>query len=197
MFVSAEQVCPELFAGGGAKALGRILDSSEFRIRDEKRSASADAAARAMARAYRAGKGVRDSSQPECEVSGPVQEIGDSRAWPTAVLRFTASSKLGDTGLPERAPGISFTVAGADAYLGFDCVSAQVGSTAAIPLTISIGFDDHWTPRKGTPDGSEHPKELAAVLHSAATSVARKLECSDNGGLPARSEDLKAVPPRK
>ncbi|WP_328970228.1 hypothetical protein [Streptomyces sp. NBC_00239] len=150
-----------------------------------------------MQNAYRAGKAIRDSPEPECEVSGPVQEISSNRAWPTASLRFSAFSKRGDIeGLPSSRRGTRFRIDGGNAQLNFDCVSSRVRSTPAIPLTVRVGFTDQWTPRKGAV-GREYPKDVAAVLHSAATSVARKLECSDNGGLPARSEDLKAVPPRK
>ncbi|MFF4643686.1 hypothetical protein [Streptomyces sp. NPDC001389] len=75
-------------------------------------------------------------------------------------------------------------------YLDYDCVSPRVGSTPEVPLRIRLLFQERWAASKG--EAVLRPDYLA-IAHSAALAVAKELRCVDDGGLPARAEDLPAA----
>ncbi|MFE2149642.1 hypothetical protein ACFXAO_06410 [Streptomyces lavendulae] len=183
---SADRVCGGLFAGEGGKALERILESTNFRFLDEKANRDLSSIAQTMEDAYRSGKRIRDMPQPVCEVAGPDKE----RHIPTVRLMFTAYSK--HAGDPVDFPGVSdsgvrVSADGKRVYFSYDCVSPRVGSTADIPLRIKILFHEQWDESKGA---TALAQDYLAVTHSAALAVAEALGCVDDGGLPARAQEL-------
>ncbi|MFD8147970.1 hypothetical protein [Streptomyces sp. NPDC059708] len=127
--------------------------------------------------------------QSTCQISG---QPAKSRL-ATARVRFTAYSLL--AGDPADFPGVSdrgvrvSTREKKIVYLDYDCVSPRVGSTQEVPLRIRLRFQDRWQSSKGDP--ALRPDYLTAT-HSAALAVAKELRCVDDGGLPARAEELPA-----
>ncbi|MFG2997134.1 hypothetical protein [Streptomyces sp. NPDC048340] len=190
--LSAAQVCGgTLFTPEAASALGRVLQSSDFIVRDEEKNQSAAAMARTMEDAYRAGSEVRNMPTGNCDISGMAQQIDGDGHYPSAQVWFTAFSKK--AGIPEDEPGGSDSgvmVAGAVRQwnIAFDCVSPRVGSTADIPLRITATFRNQFD--KGNGDETELVGDYKILAHSAALSVAKELRCVDDGGLPGRAEGL-------
>lgn len=183
---SADRVCGGLFAGEGGKALERILESTNFRLLDEKENRDLRSIAQTMEDAYRSGKRIRDMPQPVCEVAGSDKE----RHIPTVRLRFTAYSK--HAGDPADFPGVSdrglrISAQAKRVYFSYDCVSPRVGSTEDIPLRINILFHERWDESKGP---AVLGQDYLAVTHSAALAVAEALGCVNDGGLPARAQEL-------
>ncbi|MFJ8211844.1 hypothetical protein [Streptomyces sp. NPDC096033] len=181
--VSADRACAGLFPGDGGKALERVLESTEFQLRNEKWNPDVRAVARVMEDAYRSGDRIREMPQSTCEVWGLDKELHI----PSAIVRFTASSKR--DGLSEAGDhGVQASVAERKVvYLDYDCVSPRVGSTPDVPLRIKILFHERWQESKG--ETILRPDYLA-VTHSAALAVAKELQCVDDGGLPARASEL-------
>lgn len=185
--LSVGQVCAGLFSAEGGRALERVLGSTTFLLRDEKRNPDARAVAQAMEDAYRAGKNISDMPQSSCEISG---QPAATRLAPARV-RFTAYSLY--AGDPTDFPGVSdrgvrvSTPERKVVYLDYDCVSPRVGSTQDVPLRIRLFFQEQWDASKG--ETVLRPDYLA-IAHSAALAVAKELRCVDDGGLPARAEDL-------
>ncbi|MEU3311985.1 hypothetical protein ABZ743_04905 [Streptomyces sp. NPDC006662] len=182
--VAADQVCAGLFPGDGGRALERVLESTEFRLRDEKRNPDVRAVAQAMENAYRSGRRIREMPQSTCIVSGSEKE----RHVPEAMVRFTASSKQDAFDLSPQGVHVS-TREEKIVYLDYDCVSPRVGSTPDIPLRVNIMFQERWQESKG--EDVLRPDYLA-ITHSAALAVAKELRCVDDGGLPARAAELPA-----
>ncbi|MEV7544037.1 hypothetical protein [Streptomyces sp. NPDC089915] len=183
--VSVDRVCAGLFAAEGGKALERVLESTKFRIMDDTRDPDVRTVSQAMENAYRSGNRIRQMPQSTCEISG---SDGGGHV-PTAMVRFTASSKRDDF-LSGNDRGVRVSTRERKiVYLEYDCVSPRVGSTQDIPLRIRLLFQDRWQASKGDP--TLRPDYLTAT-HSAALAVAKELRCVDDGGLPARAEDLPA-----
>ncbi|GAA3242423.1 hypothetical protein [Streptomyces lavendulae] len=184
--LSVSQVCAGLFTGDGGKALERILESTEFRIRDEKGNPEAGAVARAMEDAYRSGAKIHDAPQPVCRIVGT-----DKDGYrPTAHVMFTAYSKYDadPADLPgESARGPRVWKQGKSVDVTFDCVSVRVGSTSDIPLQVTAAFQEQWQGSKGA---TALGPDYLAVTHSAALAVAKVLGCVNDGGLPARAQEL-------
>ncbi|MFE2851658.1 hypothetical protein ACFXJO_11045 [Streptomyces lavendulae] len=184
--LSVGQVCPGLFPGDGGGALERVLESTAFLLRDEGKNPGVQAVAQAMEDAYRSGAKIRDMPQPVCRISGaPLRS-----RYPTAQLMFTAYSK--HAGDPVDFPGVSdsglrVSTDGKRVYFSYDCVSPRVGSTSDIPLRIRILFHEQWQGSKGA---TALAQDYLAVTHSAALAVAKALGCVDDGGLPARAQEL-------
>lgn len=184
--LSAAKVCAGLFPDEGGKALERILESTRFQVREEKRNPDVRAVAQAMEDAYRAGKKIRDMPQPVCEAVG---EAKDHRI-PTAQIMFTAYSK--HAGDPADFPGVSDSGVKVSKRqktnnLLFDCVSSRVGSTQDVPLRIGLAFQERWDESQGA---TVLGQDYLAVTHSAALAVARELGCANDGGLAARADGL-------
>ncbi|MEU3408738.1 hypothetical protein ABZ766_32985 [Streptomyces sp. NPDC006670] len=181
--MSVDQACAGLFPGDGGKALERVLESTEFLLRNEKWSPDVRAVAQVMENAYRSGDRIRNMPQSTCEVSGVEKE----RHTPSAIVRFTASSKWDDSSAgSDRGVWVS-TRERKVVDLAYDCVSPRVGSTPEAPLRVGLLFQDRWQGSKG--EDVLRPDYLT-VTHSAALAVARELQCVDDGGLPARAGDL-------
>ncbi|MER6216413.1 hypothetical protein ABT213_20455 [Streptomyces sp. NPDC001674] len=182
--VAADQVCVGLFPGDGGRALERVLESKEFLLRNEKWNPDVRAVAQVMENAYRSGDRIRQMPQSSCEVSG----AGGENHIPTALVRFTASSKHDHFELGEHGVQVS-TRERKVVYLDYDCVSPRVGSTPDIPLRVNVLFQEQWPESKG--EDVLRPDYLA-ITHSAALAVAKELRCVDDGGLPVRAVDLPA-----
>ncbi|MFJ8166333.1 hypothetical protein ACIRBY_36210 [Streptomyces sp. NPDC096136] len=188
--LSVGQVCPGLFPADGGKALERVLESATFLLRDETRNPDVRAVAQAMKDAYRSGGKIREMPQATCEIAA--QPVPFRLA--TALIRFTAYSKhAGDSsdfpGASDQGVQVS-TRQRKVVHLEYDCVSPRVGSTQNVPLRIRILFHEQWDASKG--ETVLRPDYLA-IAHSAALAVAKELRCVDDGGLPARAEDLPAA----
>lgn len=185
--VSADQVCAGLFTGDGGKGLERVLESTEFRLRNQKRNPDARAVAQVMEDAYRSGNRIREMPQAVCEVSGSEKELHV----PTVTLQFTAFSLY--AGDPADFPSGSdrgvrvASSPGKFMHLSYDCVSSRVGSTPEVPLRIKILLHEEWEESKG---GDVLRADYMAINHSAGLAVAKELRCADDGGLPARAADL-------
>ncbi|MEU4951309.1 hypothetical protein [Streptomyces lavendulae] len=184
--LSIGQVCPGLFPGDGGGALERVLESTAFLLRDEGKNPGVQEVAQAMEDAYRAGAKIRDMPQPVCVISGAPPRSH----FPTAQLMFTAYSK--HAGDPVDFPGVSdsgvrVSTDGKRVYFSYDCVSPRVGATPDIPLRIRILFHEQWDESKGA---TALGQDYLAVTHSAALAVAKALGCVDDGGLPARAQEL-------
>lgn len=184
--LSIGQVCPGLFPGDGGRALERVLESTAFLLRDEGKNPGVREVAQAMEDAYRAGAKIRDMPQPVCRISGAPPRSH----FPTAQLMFTAYSK--HAGDPVDFPGVSdsgvrVSTDGKRVYFSYDCVSPRVGSTSDIPLRIRILFHEQWDESKGA---AVLGQDYLAVTHSAALAVAKVLGCVNDGGLPARAQEL-------
>ncbi|MFF4581700.1 hypothetical protein ACFY15_25425 [Streptomyces sp. NPDC001373] len=128
--------------------------------------------------------------QSTCEISA--EPVASRLA--TALVRFTAYSKYaGDSadfpGASDQGVQVS-TRQRKVVHLEYDCVSPRVGSTQDVPLRIRILFHEQWDASKG--EAVLRPDYLA-IAHSAALAVAKELRCVDDGGLPARAEDLPAA----
>ncbi|MGW6410855.1 hypothetical protein ACWF95_27225 [Streptomyces vinaceus] len=195
--VSAIQVCGGgLVSAAAGPSLERVLESSRFVIREEKENADAFSIAKALEDAYRAGSKVRDTSIPSCDISGALKDVDSDRYYPTASLRFRATSK--NAGVPDYMPGAkdSGTKSWAsfrEYTIAFDCVSSRVGSTSEVPLRISAEFRSKWD--KGQADESALAPDYVALAHSAALSVAGELGCDARGGLPERPDGLPKAEP--
>ncbi|MFE2325689.1 hypothetical protein ACFXD5_17495 [Streptomyces sp. NPDC059385] len=186
--LSVGQVCAGLFpeAGEGGKALERVLESTRFQVREEQKNPDVRAVAKAMEDAYRSGKKIRDMPQPVCQVAGADK---GSRI-PTARVMFTAYSKQAAD--PADLPGVGardvrVMTQRKRVNLTFDCVSSRVGSTQDVPLQVTLAFQERWDESKGD---AVLGQDYLAVTHSAALAVAKELGCANNGGLPARADDL-------
>ncbi|MGW1639694.1 hypothetical protein [Streptomyces lavendulae] len=184
--LSVSQVCAGLFTDDGGKALERILESTEFQIRDEKGNPEAGAVARAMEDAYRSGAKIHDAPQPVCRIVG----TGKDGYRPMAHVMFTAYSKYDAD--PADLPGASargprVRTQGKSVDVTFDCVSVRVGSTSDVPLQVTVAFQEQWQGSKGA---TALAQDYLAVTHSAALAVAEALGCVDDGGLPARAQEL-------
>ncbi|MFJ3171394.1 hypothetical protein ACIPJK_11525 [Streptomyces roseus] len=190
--VSAIQVCGGgLVSSSAGSSLERVLESSRFVIREEKENANVSSIAKALENAYRAGSKVRDTSIPSCDISGALKNADSDRYYPTASLRFRATSK--NSGVPDYMPeakdsGTKSWASFREYTIAFDCVSSRVGSTNEIPLRISAEFRSKWD--KGQAEESTLAPDYAALAHSAALSVAEKLGCDGRGGLPERPDGL-------
>lgn len=189
--LSVGQVCGGLFPGEGGKSLERILESTQFRVRDEKKNPDVRAIAQVMEDAYRSGEKIRDMPQPLCEIVGSEKE----HHVPTVRVMFTAYSKHAAD--PADLPGVGAKdprvwVRGKWVDLTYDCVSARVGSTNDIPLQITLGFQERWEESKGP---SVLGQDYLAATHSAALAVAKELGCLNNAGLPERAGELPAPAP--
>ncbi|MGW2681175.1 hypothetical protein [Streptomyces sp. NPDC001436] len=182
--VAADHVCAGLFPGDGGRALERVLESKEFLLRNEKRDPDVRAVAQVMENAYRSGDKIRQMPQSTCEVAAS----GGDRYIPSAMVRFTASSKRDAFDLGGRGVQVS-TRQRKLVYLEYDCVSPRVGSTPDIPLRVRVLFQEQWQESKG--EDVLRPDYLA-ITHSAALAVAKELRCVDDGGLPVRAVDLPA-----
>ncbi|MFF4370441.1 hypothetical protein [Streptomyces sp. NPDC001594] len=185
--VPADQACAGLFAGDGGEALGRVLESTEFQLRNEKWNPDARAVAQVMEDAYRSGERINEMPQAVCEVSGSDK----GQYVPTLSVQFTAYSRY--AGDPADFPGVSdrgVRVAFRRqkfVYVSYDCVSPRVGSTPEVPLRIKLLLHEEWSGSKG--EDVLRPDYLTVTL-SAALAVAKELQCVDDGGLPARAGDL-------
>ncbi|MFJ3205468.1 hypothetical protein [Streptomyces sp. NPDC086989] len=192
--ISAVQVCGGLVSAAAAPALERVLESSRFVLRDEKENTDALSVGKALASAYRAGERVRDTSIPECDISGALKPVESDRYYPTAYLRFRATSKK--AGVPDYMPGAedegTMVWSTFRAYeIAFDCVSPRIGSTREVPLRIAAQFRSEWD--KGQASESVLAPDYATLAHSAALAIAEELGCDAQGGLPARPEGLPAA----
>ncbi|MFF4494006.1 hypothetical protein [Streptomyces sp. NPDC001546] len=183
--VAADQVCAGLFPGDGGRALERVLESKEFLLRNEKWNPDVRSVAQVMENAYRSGGRIRQMPQSSCEVSG----AGGVSHIPTALVRFTASSKWDDSSAASDHGVWVSTRESKVVYLAYDCVSPRVGSAVDAPLRVNIMFQEQWQESKG--EDVLRPDYLA-ITHSAALAVAKELRCVDDGGLPARAVDLPA-----
>ncbi|MFJ1868867.1 hypothetical protein ACIOD1_30205 [Streptomyces sp. NPDC088097] len=186
--VDVGRVCAGLLEGEGGEALKRVLESEDFRIRDEGKNPDVRAVAQAMADAYRSGGKIRDMPVPICEAVGSPKEAHT----PTVRISFSAYSKL--AGDPPDSPGagdsgVRVAVEPKQFLLAYDCVSVRVGSTPELPLRIRLRFQERWDESKG--EAVLRP-DYAAVTHSAALAVAKGLGCVDGGGLPDRADGLPA-----
>ncbi|MFB0629199.1 hypothetical protein [Streptomyces sp. AB3(2024)] len=184
--LSVSQVCAGLFADDAGKALERILESTEFQVRDEKGNPEVGVVARAMEDAYRSGSKIHYAPQPVCRIVG----MGKGGYRPIAHVMFTAYSKYDAD--PADLPGVSARgprvwAQGKSVDLTFDCVSARVGSTSDVPLQVTAAFQEQWQASKGA---AALAQDYLAVTHSAALAVAKALGCVDDGGLPARAQEL-------
>ncbi|MFE2166905.1 hypothetical protein ACFXB3_17845 [Streptomyces sp. NPDC059447] len=185
--LTAGQICAGLFTGEGAKALERVLESTAFHVRDDEKAPDVRAVAQVMEDAYRAGKRINDMPQPVCEASGAEAKAGYI---PTVRIMFTAYSK--HAGDPPDFPGVSDSGVMVSQrqktnHLSYDCTSSRVGSTDNVPLRIKLAFQERWDGSKGE---TVLGQDYLAVTHSAALAVAKELGCTNNGGLPARADDL-------
>ncbi|MER7465503.1 hypothetical protein [Streptomyces sp. NPDC097981] len=194
--VSAIQLCGGLVSSAAAPALERVLESSRFVIREGKENADVASIAKALESAYRAGRMVRDTSIPSCDISGALKDIDSDRYYPTAYLRFRATSK--NEGVPDYMPGAKD--AGAKGWAGFrkhtiafDCISPRVGSTSEVPLRITAAFRSKWD--KGQAGEAALASDYVTLAHSAALAVAEALGCDARGGLPDRPEGLPKAEP--
>ncbi|MGE7385364.1 hypothetical protein ACQKM2_07760 [Streptomyces sp. NPDC004126] len=184
--LSTGQVCAGLFPGEGGKALERVLQSTTFEPRDGEGNPDVREVARVMEDAYRSGREIRWMPQAECEVRG----VAQGGRIPSLRVRFTADSKL-DEFREEREPGVSVSTGlRKRVYLSYECVSPRAGSTRDAPLEIAVFFHE----RRDESEGAAvlRPDHLA-LTHSAALAVAKELRCADDGGLPARAEQLPAA----
>ncbi|MFD3330769.1 hypothetical protein [Streptomyces sp. NPDC058701] len=184
--IPVARVCTGLFPAEGAKALERVLGSTEFRIRDAQKNPSVLAVAQAMEDAYRAGAKIRDMPEATCEVAG--DSTGSRLA--TARVRFTAFSKnAADSadlpGVGARDPRV--WTESKQVYLTYDCVSSRVGSTQDVPLQIRVLVHVQGDGNEGEAGPGQ---DQLTVIHSAALSVARDLGCTNNAGLPEQAQDL-------
>ncbi|MET8754417.1 hypothetical protein ABZW32_30630 [Streptomyces sp. NPDC004667] len=184
--LSVSQVCAGLFTDDGGKALERILESTEFQIRDEKRNPEVGVVARAMEDAYRSGAKIHYAPQPVCRIVG----MGKAGYRPTANVMFTAYSKYDAD--PADLPGVTARrprvwMQGKSVDVTFDCVSVRVGSTPDVPLQVTTAFQEQWQASKGA---AVLGQDYLAVTHSAALAVAKVLGCVNDGGLPARAQEL-------
>ncbi|MCX4629630.1 hypothetical protein [Streptomyces sp. NBC_01443] len=192
--VSATQVCGgTLFTPEAGKALERVLQSTEFVIREDKVDLSTAAMAKKLEEAYRSGKEVRNMPMPDCDISGKPKEIDGFGHYPSAQVRFKAFSK--NAGIPDYVPGATdsgVNVGGRirQRSVAFDCVSPRVGSTAEVPLRITATFFNKFD--KGNGDEAVLDKDYFLLVHTAALSMAEELGCANNGGLPDRAD---ALPP--
>ncbi|MFE2248594.1 hypothetical protein [Streptomyces lavendulae] len=103
---------------------------------------------------------------------------------------FTAYSKYDadPADLPgESARGPRVWKQGKSVDVTFDCVSVRVGSTSDIPLQVTAAFQEQWQGSKGA---TALGQDYLAVTHSAALAVAQALGCVNDGGLPARAQEL-------
>ncbi|MFF3862968.1 hypothetical protein [Streptomyces sp. NPDC002209] len=195
--VSATQVCGGgLVSPASGPSLGRVLESSRFVIREDKENADVAVIAKALESAYRAGRKVRDTSIPSCDISGAVKDVDSDRYYPTASLRFRATSK--NAGVPDYMPeandaGTKGWASFREYTIAFDCVSSRIGSTSDVPLRITAEFHSKWD--KGQAGESALAPDYVALAHSAALAVARELGCDARGGLPERPEDLPKAEP--
>ncbi|MFI8276235.1 hypothetical protein ACIGBH_15200 [Streptomyces sp. NPDC085929] len=195
--VSAIQVCGGgLVSPAAGPSLERVLESSRFVIREDKENADVSSIAKALESAYRAGRKVGDTSIPACDISGAVKDVDSDRYYPTAYLRFRATSK--DADVPDYMPGAKD--AGTKGWAGFreytvafDCVSSRVGSTSGVPLRITAEFHSKWD--KVRAGESALAPDYVALAHSAALAVAKELGCDARGGLPERPEGLPKAEP--
>ncbi|MFD3680965.1 hypothetical protein [Streptomyces sp. NPDC058613] len=188
--VSVAEICGgTLFSADAGRALERVLSSTEFRISKPEDDRSAAELSKALEDAYRSGAEVRNMPSGVCEIKGT--STGESKRAPTASMRVTAGS--GHAPLPDYMPGANRTGVivhrgVTDHTVGFDCVSARVGSTSEIPLRVTARFDGRraYDARDAASSGADQ----LALVHSAARSVAGELGCENAGGLPDRFEDL-------
>nr|WSX51651.1 hypothetical protein OG409_23625 [Streptomyces sp. NBC_00974] len=192
--VSATEVCGGgLFPAGAGEVLGRVLQSSEYVIRDEDKDVSVAAGAKLLEDAYRSGADVRNKPSVNCDVSGKAKSFGDSNYFPSAQVRFAASSK--NARIPGTVPedsdaGVLVFGQKWQRSVAFDCVSARVGSTEQIPLRITVTFRNKFD--KGGGEEAVLGGDYVFLAHAAALSMAKELNCADHGGLPDSPHGLPA-----
>ncbi|MER5934550.1 hypothetical protein [Streptomyces sp. NPDC002054] len=178
---SAAQICQGLFDPEGAGALERVLDSTEFRLRDEAGDLDLRAVGKGLQGRYETGQGFGDLEGEMCRASGRPK---GGRA-PYAELWIAGDKKYVGGGEKDRGPGV---IHGENrAHLWYNCGSPRVGSTDELPLQIRLTFRDKWDGKKGV---DVRRPDYVAIMHSAALAIAKELGCQNNGGLPDRSEDL-------
>ncbi|QES48474.1 hypothetical protein DEJ50_12250 [Streptomyces venezuelae] len=183
---SAVQICQGLFGPEGAAALERVLDSTEFRLRDETYDLDLQAVGKGLQGRYETGQGFGDLEGEMCRASGRPK----AGSVPYAELWIAGDKKHVGAGEKDRGPAV---IHGANRmHLRYNCASPRVGSTDDLPLQIRLTFRDKRDGRKGA---DVLRPDYVAVMHSAALAIAKDLGCQNSGGLPDRSEDLPASVP--
>lgn len=193
--VAATGVCGgTLFPAGAGPSLERVLESSKFVIRDEGKDVSTAESAKMLEDAYRSGKDVRDKPTADCDIDGEARLVGDYKRYVSALVRFKAfSKKAWNSGVGEKVydEGVLVTGRTRQRSIEFDCVSARVGSTAEIPLRITVTFMNQFA--EGADDEAALVNDYLLLAHAAGLSMSKELGCANNGGLPDRPEGLPAM----
>ncbi|MEV7421085.1 hypothetical protein [Streptomyces sp. NPDC091212] len=72
-----------------------------------------------------------------------------------------------------------------DSYLFFECASPRVSGSDKAPVRIlgSLVYT-----KKPDTDSRDRRENNLTVLHAASLAVAKKMECADDAGLPAKAD---------